>query len=149
MDGILTIITLLLIIIPVIAKAIEKVLMQAGRQSAAGKVRDFRKHIEGDKTGFPAGGDVHDEPFPTVVYTPEVSRDSTEPPAFQEQASPAFSVIPDDLLDDGYRSIKDIVADRKRSTPAAAVRNMPEKKSGVDIDPKKLIIYSEIMKTKF
>ena len=55
----------------------------------------------------------------------------------------------DDLLDDGYRSIKDIVADRKRSTPAAAVRNMPEKKSGVDIDPKKLIIYSEIMKTKF
>ena len=144
MDGILTILTILILVVPLIAKAIEKSLMKAGRPDMAGKVRDLREQLEGQDRKPVAGiPPVLDEPFPTAVFTPEVSgqEDSSE----SELSAP----VRDDLHDEGYVPVKEIV-DSRRTKPGIAVGTAPaEKGEKLEIDPKKLILYSEIMKTKF
>lgn len=152
MDGIITVLTVLLFIIPVIAKAIEKVLIQAGKQGAAGKVRGFREKLEGevDKGQEPSDRRILDEPFPTVVHAPETPEKDV-PSAAAQASEAAFPVssVPEDLLDDGYRSIKDIIAQRTGKSVPGPAGHEPERKSRLEIDPRKLILYSEIMKTKF
>ena len=66
-------------------------------------------------------------------------------PVSQESTDTVQMQIPPELLEGGYRSVKDIARERRQ---AAAESAAPEK-CGLEIDPKKLVIYSEIMKPKF
>lgn len=94
-----------------------------------------------------------------AAVTDEDSSEPLQPATVQRQAgSETFATsvrkpeagtaynIPDDLLDGGYKSVKDIVEERKRRVPAAR-QDSPGNR--LVIDKKKLVIYSEIMKTKF
>ena len=150
MDGFITILTILILIVPAVAKVIEKTLVQAGKSDAAGKVRRFMEQTGDGGDGEPArtgAGPVLDEPFPSVVFVPETEGHVTD--CRDAGAKPA-GTVPQELLEDGYRSIKDIVADRRKRQEPVSVSVQPAGEDRkIRIDPEKLILYSEIMKTKF
>lgn len=91
---------------------------------------------------------VTDEDSPEPLQPAEAQRQSgsetSSAPAWKPEVA-AYN-IPDDLLDGGYKSVKDIVKERKSRVPAAR-QDSPGNR--LVIDKKKLVIYSEIMKTKF
>lgn len=127
-----TIIGLLFIFLPVILKLVGKRLEKAGQPEKAKAVRDFiEEHLEVeewieeavDETAEEADGNVLREEFPDlqpVVMHSEPVEIPTVQPAVQKRPL-RKTVLPD---------------------------VEPEKK-GEKIDPKKLVIYSEIMKPKF
>lgn len=122
-----TIIGLLFILLPVIFKLIGKRFEQSGQQDKARKVREFAQAMDGE------GSPMHDwEYFSKEVLgvdgeqqeeeiLPQTSAPAPQP---HVEAEPAFTRKP--LLQE----------------------EEPQKK-GEKIDPKKLVIYSEIMKPKF
>ncbi len=146
MEIFFTIITVLILIVPVVAKAIEKKLVQAGRQDTAGKVRRFREQFEDRDT---ERKNVLDEPFPTVVFSPEVRNCPEKPPQAGDAVTDTDARVLEALPGNASRSVKDIVAERGRLASYASAEPLPEKDGRLEIDPRKLILYSEIMKTKF
>lgn len=163
MDTVLTIVTLLLILLPVAAKAIEKTLVNAGKSDTADKVRRFREQLEDsdgkDADPVPTGRKgrgafpfppVFREAFPTSVIKPPAGAEDfpvrhTPSPG----AAHAGAGVPAELLEDGYKSVRDIIRDRHSSDGVAVTESEEEKRRKLEIDPRKMIIYSEIMKPKF
>ncbi len=139
-----TIIGLLFIILPVIFKLIEKKLNEAGTQPKAGPTvdhsdlfvedEDSKKYepvLLEDYDDVVFAGREPDENKPTVIVIPEVPR----------QAPTEYVLKPLDL--EGKRSVN---VTRKSSPILQEERNEKKKEK---IDPKKLVIYSEIMKPKY
>ena len=52
-----------------------------------------------------------------------------------------------ELLEGGYRSVRDIIRERQQKESVRPKESGT--KSGFDIDPEKLVVYSEIMKPKW
>ncbi len=150
MEGIIDIIiALLFIVIPVVFKTIGKKLEKSGKPEKAGKfkkVADVFKDEDGESTIQGWILDKMDEeekpeepvalePAPVVVMTPE---------------PPKVDIM--DYIDKPETVVKRQI---KRVPPQPAVKKTPilvedePKTKGEKIDPKKLVIYSEIMQPKF
>ena len=132
-----TIIGLLFILLPLIFKLIGKKLEQSGKSEAAGKVREFAEMFGGGDDNESAGPDVDSTPF------------EPEQP-FVRQPEP----VAEEVVENVTRQVE-----VKKPEPKKAQARRPEKKKpilveeepkkGEKIDPKKLVIYSEIMKPKY
>ena len=131
-----TILGLLLILLPAIFKLVEKKLKASGKTEAAdqmhewseifGEKKDEWKEDEDESPSIPeAGQSVFSEPVmpEPVVPKPEPVRHKAVAP------KPSHMKV------------------RKSSSKPMLVEEEPKKKE--KIDPKKLVIYSEIMKPKF
>lgn len=126
-----TIIGLLFILLPVIFKLIGKRLEQAGKDEEAGKIREFSKKYldqESEDSDFEDirqwfnGDSEPEEEAPLEVPVVELPK---------EEAVPAFDILKKD----------------KKSPILQEEDSNKEKKE--KIDPRKLVIYSEIMKPKY
>ena len=137
-----TILTLLILILGVAGPVIEKRLKKAGKVDQARKLRDVLDTVlskdEAEKEEAPEA-----EPGPgKVLPTPPVTTEKYDP----GMPYTTFSVSPE-LLEGGYRSVKEIAEERRRKYAQSEVKLEPC--HSLEIDPKKLVIYSEIMKPKF
>lgn len=119
-----TIIGLLFILLPVIFNLIGKRLEQSGKTDKAGKLREIAKTL---------GADDDD----TVAKWLAGEEDAGPEPVREPVAAP---VVPSEPKN---------VAVKPSVTPRKKVLVEEEKKKGEKIDPKKLVIYSEIMKPKY
>ena len=130
-----TIIGLLFILLPVILKIIGKRLEQSGQPEKAKKLQDFLDTISSEED------DVDDEMeveydddgqiisvHPKMIWKPEPVSTPAPEKTFVFESKPAPAV--------------------KKQKKPVLVEETPKKKSE-KIDPKKLVIYSEIMKPKF
>ena len=147
MEIFFTLLTVLILIAPAIAKAIEKSLMKAGMPDAAGRVRRIGEKIDG-KDGIPERRHVLGEPFPDIVPT-EVPPASSPAREQVHEAAPVVRQTAARALPEEGRPVINNMAGRRRA--ASPETSGPARKEGrhLDIDPKKLILYSEIMKPKF
>lgn len=118
-----TIIGLLFILLPIIFKLIEKRLQNSGKAEQAGKVREFAELFQDKETAEPMTAPVVELPVknePVKVVVPKPQKTFVE----------------------GQRMT------RIKKAPAILMEE-PEIKKKEKIDPKKLVIYSEIMKPKY
>lgn len=122
-----TIIGLLFILLPVIFKLIGRKFEQSGQADKAGKMRELAKALGSDE-------DSEDNPFKDF---------------FEEKSEP--EVVFDD--DGQIVEVKPVPVQPKPARPlpkrTVLLENEVSKKKSEKIDPKKLVIYSEIMKPKF
>ena len=133
-----TIITLLFILLPFIFKLIGKKFEQAGESEKAEKMREFAdifgKDDDDDETEvkFDDDGQVID--VPPVIVTPVQT--------YVAPVVPPAPVMTENVV-------------RQTAAKKPVVRKKPileeevQERKGEKIDPKKLVIYSEIMKPKY
>lgn len=122
-----TIIGLLFLLLPVIFKLIGKRLEQAGNVDQAKKMRDIYEAF---------GGDTEDK---QEEFLPLEEGEPAEFSGFEVKVNPLPVQKPEV-----------IPAVKIAETPKVQPMLMEEKEEHKEkIDPKKLVIYSEIMKTKF
>lgn len=127
-----TIIGLLFILLPVIFNLIGKKLEQSGKTDKAGKFRELAKTL---------GADDDDTVPKWLAGEEDADAESVQEPVPEPIREPvAAPVVP---------SEPKIVAAKPSVTPRKKVLVEEEKKKGEKIDPKKLVIYSEIMKPKY
>lgn len=115
--------------------------------------RSFQKADKRGRKTYPRG-----EVFPKVdVYEfPKENRPTPAQPArpqYQTVSGPAefLETIPEpeyapELVEGGYKSVKDIVAERQPQENSNLETEQAQKEK---IDAKKMIIYSEILKSKY
>jgi cell division septation protein DedD len=130
-----TIIGLLFILLPVILKIIGKRLEQSGQPEKAKKLQDFLDTISSEED------DVDDEM--EVEYDDDGQIVSVHPKMIWEP-EPVSTPAPEKTF---VFESKPAPAVKKQKKPVL-MEETPKKKSE-KIDPKKLVIYSEIMKPKF
>ena len=139
-----TIIGLLFILLPVIFKFIGKRLEQSGQSEKAGKFKKIAEKLNGD------------EEVETPVFDWLSDEPDEEP--FEEPVKPAPVVIPVPVEPQIHlweaeaqpvskKNIKHAQKSVKARKPMLE-EEVPQKKRE-KIDPKKLVIYSEIMKPKY
>ncbi len=116
-----TILGLLLVLLPLAFKLVEKKLRSSGRVETAEKVHEWAEMFGNDKDQDDDSDEEDVAPAPVAV--------SPQPSLQQVQVTP---VMP---------------RTRKPASKPMLVEEKTEKKD--KIDPKKLVIYSEIMKPKF
>ncbi len=119
-----TIIGLLFILLPVIFNLIGKRLEQSGKTDKAGELREIAKTLDADP-----------EPVREPVREPVVQTREPDLPTGE-------------VVDRTTTKPKNVTA-KPSVTPRKKVLVEEEKKKGEKIDPKKLVIYSEIMKPKY
>lgn len=132
------ILTVFIVLVPIFGKLVEKSLKSAGRTDMQKKVHDALEPLyEDDEDKDDAWREIESdvETVPDAVLEP-VSESAPQLSVEQPAA---------ELLEGGYRSIKDIIRERQSKNNAS---EQPGKKR-LDIDPEKLVIYSEIMNPKF
>ena len=146
-----TIIGLLFILLPVIFKFIGKRLEQSGQSEKAGKFKKIAEKLNGDEeVETPVSDWLSDEPDEDPFEEPEMP--------FEEPVKPAPVVIPvpaepqihlweAEAQPVSKKKIKHAQKSVKARKPMLE-EEVPQKKRE-KIDPKKLVIYSEIMKPKY
>ena len=137
-----TILTLLLVFLPVIFKLIGKKLEQSGQQEKAEKVREFMNTLSGETAEgedpfsgwFGTGNEP--EPDPERVHEDPV-----------DEVRPAPQVVP---VYEYTENVERQTAPKPHPAPRKPILEEDvQTKKGEKIDPKKLVIYSEIMKPKY
>ena len=130
-----TIIGLLFILLPVILKLIGKRLEQSGQPEKAKKLQDFLDTISSEEDEVDDEMEVeYDDDgqivsvHPKMIWEPEPVSTPAPEKTFVFESKPAPAV--------------------KKQKKPVLMEETPKKKSE-KIDPKKLVIYSEIMKPKF
>ena len=124
-----TIIGLLFILLPVIFKLIGKRFEQSGQQDKARKVREFAQALDGEDSP------MHDwEYFGKEVLG--VEGEPQEEEILPQTPAPAPAPKPHVEAEPAF-------------TRKPLLQEEEPQKKGEKIDPKKLVIYSEIMKPKF
>lgn len=152
-----TIIGLLFILLPLIFKLIGKKFEQAGQSERAEKMREIAQTLRG------GDDDDEDDPFKdwlggrtgreTVVECDDDGQVTEVRPAAPAPVAPTPVVVRP--VQSVQQTVTENVTRQTTSRPKPTVkakRPMLEeetKKKGEKIDPKKLVIYSEIMKPKF
>ena len=134
-----TILTLLLIFLPVIFKLIGKKFEQAGQPEKAEKMREFMKTLGGDaeEGEDPFSAWFGDGKEPEQEYVPEPKPQ----PAPMHQEVPVYAYT---------EKVERQTAPKPQAAPRKPIlEEETRKKSREKIDPKKLVIYSEIMKPKY
>lgn len=148
-----TIIGLLFILLPVIFKLIGKRFEQSGQTDKAGKMRELAKALgsDDDSEDNPFKGFFEEKPELEVEYDDDGQIAEVKPvQRFQPKPIPVVTPEPRTV------QFTEVV---NRTTMSKAARPLPKRtalleedaqeKKGEKIDPKKLVIYSEIMKPKF
>lgn len=154
MDDLGTILTLLLVVLPMAAGLIEKLLKAAGKTGAAGKMKDLAEMFDSkdsSEDGEQAAGNPHgQQPVPAGAPAgqpaPATAHSAQPAPAttHSRQAAPK----PLHQMQPARPTVEKPVPNVKPKTGSpAADEAVAEKKPF--IDKKKLIIYSEILKPKF
>lgn len=154
MDDLGTILTLLLVVLPMAAGLIEKLLKAAGKTGAAGKMKDLAEMFDSkdsSEDGEQAAGNPHGQqpvpagapagqPAPATVHSaqpaPATTHSRPAAPKPLHQMQPARPTVE-----------KPVPNVKPKTGSPAADEAVAEKKPF--IDKKKLIIYSEILKPKF
>lgn len=154
MDDLGTILTLLLVVLPMAAGLIEKLLKAAGKTGAAGKMKDLAEMFDSkdsSEDGGQAAGNPHGQqpvpagapagqPAPATVHSgqpaPVMTHSRQAAPKPLHQMQPARPTVE-----------KPVPNVKPKTGSPAADEAVAEKKPF--IDKKKLIIYSEILKPKF
>ena len=135
-----TILTLLFILLPVIFKLIGKKFEQAGQPEKAEKVRELMKSLGGES-------DDAEDPFSGLFgrsVETEVERDDDDQIV---EVKPAPQPVP---VYTYTENVERQTAPKPQPAPRKPIlEEAVQKKSGEKIDPKKLVIYSEIMKPKY
>lgn len=147
MDFIAVVFSLLIILVPVVAKVIEKKLVQSGRQGSAEKVRKVRE-LFSDEDGKSA---------PAMPQTVEAGTSAGAPVAVdggQPAPRPAGAFQSADFIRPSHQAFPDRASEPVRESAAGTgngIYSVPEEgtRKKLEIDPRKLIIYSEIMRPKF
>lgn len=140
-----TVLTLLAIILAIAGPVIEKKLKKAGKVDQAREFRNLMDTITRDKAeDAPEYESSQEAPARPISYLPE-TQDAYELPSFSD-STVSGQGVPQELLEGGYRSVRDIMAERHKKS-SDDIPDAAEKK--FSIDPKKLVVYSEIMKPKF
>ncbi len=135
-----TIIGLLFILLPVIFKLISRKLEKAGQAEKAGRLKELAEMIGGeDET--PATQTWHTDPV--FELEPELEPEP-EPLPEPEQVAPVVVMEPVKHVPVKQAAVKPSV---KVKPKKVALEEKKEKKE--KIDPKKLIVYSEIMTPKY
>ena len=146
-----TIIGLLFILLPVIFKFIGKRLEQSGQSEKAGKFKKIAETLnDGEEVETPIFDWLSDEPDEEPFEEPEMP--------FEEPVKPAPVVIPVPVEPQIHlweaeaqpvskKKLKPVQKSVKAKRPMLE-EDVPQKKRE-KIDPKKLVIYSEIMKPKY
>ena len=145
---------LLLIVLPPVFKVIEKSLSEAGQDSRARQIKRMRDTLFGDEkeedaeipdqeSCHPVFPPYEGEVFPVYDYVSGEAVPASEPVDPPRQVS-----VPPELLEGGYMSVKEIAEMRKAKQGEHGTVSGEHVKS-MKIDPRKLVLYSEIMKTKF
>lgn len=138
-----TIIGLLFVLLPIIFKVIGKRLENAGKQEQAGKIREFSKKYLESESDDEAMEDIRQwfNGEPATVEGESVSESAAEPVV-------EGPVVPASRMTE--KSAPELKAKRKEKRKAPILlEEETEKKRKEKIDPKKLVIYSEIMKPKY
>ena len=144
-----TIIGLLFILLPLIFKLIGKKLEQSGKSEAAGKVREFAEMFGGGDDNESAGPDVDSTPFePEQPFEPVPPFEPEQP--FVRQPEP----VAEEVVENVTRQVEVKKPEPKKAHARRPEKKKPilveeEQKKGEKIDPRKLVIYSEIMKPKY
>ncbi len=154
MDDLGTILTLLLVVLPMAAGLIEKLLKAAGKTGAAGKMKDLAEMFDSkdsSEDGEQAAGDPHgQQPVPAGAPAgqPAPATAHSAQPAPVMTHSPQAAPKPLHQMQPARPTVEKPVPNVKPKTGSpAADEAVAEKKPF--IDKKKLIIYSEILKPKF
>ena len=146
-----TIIGLLFILLPVIFKLIGKKFEQSGQTDKAGKMRDLAKALgsDDDSEDNPFKGFFDEKPELEVEYDDDGQIVEVKP-VQPVKPKPIPVVTPEP------RTMSYTEAVQRTTKPMKPLKKQPvlleeetSKKKGEKIDPKKLVIYSEIMKPKF
>ena len=146
-----TIIGLLFILLPVIFKLIGKKFEQSGQTDKAGKMRELAKALgsDDDSEDNPFKGFFDEKPELEVEYDDDGQIVEVKP-VQPVKPKPIPVVTPEP------RTMSYTEAVQRTTKPMKPLKNQPvlleeetSKKKGEKIDPKKLVIYSEIMKPKF
>lgn len=138
-----TIIGLLFVLLPIIFKVIGKRLENAGKQEQAGKIREFSKKYLESESDDEAMEDIRQwfNGEPATVEGESVSESAAEPVV-------EGPVVPASRMTEEAVPVLKTQRKGKRKTPIL-LEEETEKKRKEKIDPKKLVIYSEIMKPKY
>ena len=123
-----TIVGLLFILLPLIFKLIEKKLQQSGTERQRETMQQIKELFEDESEGLPDESEI--EPEPEIVQQPEVAPVIV----FPEKVEPAV--------------VKPAAIKRKKNSAPILQEEKNDKKKD-KIDPKKLVLYSEIMKPKY
>lgn len=124
-----TVIGLLIVLVPLIFQLIGKSLEKAGKTSSADKMKKVAELFGGEETEEPA-------PVASVPPVPPVQPVPPVPPVQpvrKTQRPPAPAPV----------------TAKRRTAPMAPVLDEKQPSSHEKIDPKKLVVYSEIMKPKY
>lgn len=154
MDDLGTILTLLLVVLPMAAGLIEKLLKAAGKTGAAGKMKDLAEMFDSkdsSEDGEQAAGNPHgQQPVPAGAPAGQpapVTANVGQPApatAHAGQAAPK----PQHQMQPARPTVEKPVPNVKPKTENPAADEAVAGKKPF-IDKKKLIIYSEILKPKF
>lgn len=183
-----TILAIIILLVPVVAKYIEKLLSAAGKQEAARKARSVRTLFEDSVPGKSPStrpsdiiGDAYPEQVPrnedpsAPVFCPTTTEDMSGSPVRRiiyenvryegqdetvDMPGPGGDrsrAVSPELLEGGYKSVRDIIRDRaaakpgKVKEPVKQPSGIPEEDSRkrLELDPAKMVLYHEIMETKF
>ena len=129
-----TIVGLLFILLPLIFKLIEKKLQQSGTERQRETMQQIKELFEDESEGLPDEFEIEPEseiePEPEIVQQPEVAPVIV----FPEKVEPAV--------------VKPAAIKRKKNSAPILQEEKNDKKKD-KIDPKKLVLYSEIMKPKY
>lgn len=121
-----TVIGLLIVLVPLIFQLIGKSLEKAGKTSSADKMKKVAELFGGEETEEPA-------PVASVPPVPPVPPVQPVQPVRKTQRPKAPAPV----------------KAKKRTAPMAPVLDEKQPSSHEKIDPKKLVVYSEIMKPKY
>ena len=127
-----TILGLLLVLLPLVFKLVEKKLKASGKVETAEKVHEWAEMFGKDEDWEKDDDDEDDTPS-VQPAAPARPVEAPQVVSLQQKTQP--------------EPVKPAVRTRVKATKPAVVEDDTKKKE--KIDPKKLVIYSEIMKPKF
>ncbi len=146
MDGIIDIIVLILIgVVPAVFKAIGNKLEKSGKAEKAGRFKKISEAFEDEDGESALEGwllekmDKEDRPAEPVALDPA-------PVVMMRPAAP--KPMAEDVVSQIKTTKRPEAIRPTNRKPIMLIEDEPEKK-GEKIDPKKMVIYSEIMKPKF
>ena len=137
-----TVIGLLFVLLPIILKLIGKKLEQSGESQKAEKVRNLARKLDVDEDD--PFSDWMDSQVPEPEPEPELA-----PKVEYVPVAPKITVVEPVIAENVVRqttSPKPKTPPRKKNPILAEEKKAPK---DTKIDPKKLVIYSEIMKPKY
>lgn len=139
-----TILGLLLILLPVIFKLIEKKLQTSGKEEQAKKVRDFTDIFKEDESSSSYEGDesaFEESAEPMAAPAVELPRENETVPLKRVESETVGKTV-------SFFNVEGQKVIRKKKAPVILLEE-PQIKKKEKIDPKKMVIYSEIMKPKY